>query len=83
MMESKNQTPAKVPCATCQLLRRLVLLALGFGVFVFFAYSREYLDNAQLIELLEYLTLENALYAMFVAIAAKLASGAVSKLIQK
>lgn len=83
MINNRNQAKAKPPCAVCQAVRRTMFLAAGLGIFAFFAYSPNYRADADLASLLEYLTLENALYAMCIAIAAKLALGAVKEFMQK
>ena len=83
MINNRNKAKAKPPCAVCHMMRRIVFLIAGLGIFAFFAYSPDYRTDSYLAPLLEYLTLENALYVMCIAIATKLALGAAKEFIQK
>ena len=83
MINSKNQPKAKPPCAICQVMRRIVFLGAGFAFFAFFAYSPELRKDVRLADLLEYLSLENVLFLIFIAIAIKIAFAGAKQLIKK
>lgn len=83
MINNEKPPQPKPPCQICHVMRRIAFLAVGLGIFVFFAYSPKYRGKAHITNLLGYLTLENVLYAMCVVIAAKLAFGAVKELLHK
>ena len=83
MIDSRNQPKAKPPCAICQVMRRIIFLAAGFAFFAFFAYSPELRKDVRLADLLEYLTLENVLFLMCVAIVIKLTFSAAQQFLKK
>lgn len=73
MINSNNQPKAKPTCALCQAIRRFVFLAAGLALFAFFAYSPELRKDVRLADLLGYITLENVLHLISVALLIKLA----------
>ena len=83
MIKSKNQPDAKPPCAICHVMRRVLFLAVGFTFFAVFAYTPALRKDVRFADLLEYLSLENALFLMCIAIVVKLTFSAAQQFFKK
>ncbi|MBQ77766.1 MAG: hypothetical protein CL692_04190 [Cellvibrionales bacterium] len=79
----QKKPKAKPPCAICHVISRIVFLSAGLAFFAFFAYSPELRKDVGLTDLLQYLSLENMLFLMFVAIVIKLALAGAQQLFKK
>jgi hypothetical protein len=60
------------------MIRRTLFLAIGLGIFAYYAYSPEQRSSGSVGALLEYVTIANATIALFIAIAGKLIFDAVT-----
>lgn len=83
MIKSKNHSDAKPPCAICHVMRRVLFLAVGFTFFAVFAYMPELRKDVRFADLLEYLSLGNALFLMYIAIVVKLTFSAAQRFLKK
>ena len=83
MFSSTEKQRPKPPCPICQMIRRTLFLAIGLGVFAYYAYSPEQRSSESVGALLEYVTIANATVALFIAIAGKLVFDAVKHFLHK
>ena len=83
-MSKNTQTPRPKPtCPICQVIRRNLLLAMGLGVFAYYAFSPDQRTGDIFSALLGYLTLKNAIITIVVGIIGKLAFSAAKNLRSK